>query len=236
MRLLVTRPEPDAARTAEVLRARGHQFLLAPLLRMEPIGADLSGPWTAIVLTSANAARALASNPEQRRLTGLPVLTVGDRSAQAAREAGFTDVASAQGALADLVGLAAARFAGNAGMLLYVAGEDRAGDIAGDLAAHGISVHTAVAYRMAAVAALPPWLTQALAAGEIDGALHYSARSLATLLKLAGEVGALNAALNLAHYCLSAAVAEPLRERNAGRIMVAARPDEAALIDLIGAP
>ena len=32
MRLLVTRPEPDATRTAETLRARGHDVLVAPLL------------------------------------------------------------------------------------------------------------------------------------------------------------------------------------------------------------
>ena len=32
MRLLVTRPEPDGERTAEKLRARGCEVLLAPLL------------------------------------------------------------------------------------------------------------------------------------------------------------------------------------------------------------
>ena len=44
MRLLVTRPEPDAARTAEALRARGHEVLVAPLLRVETIAADFGGP------------------------------------------------------------------------------------------------------------------------------------------------------------------------------------------------
>ncbi len=228
------RPEPDAERTAQVLRARGHQVLVAPLLRVEPIEADLSGAGTAILMTSANAARSLASHPQLAGLTGLPVLAVGDRSAAAAREAGFADVTSAQGALADLVRLVAARFADNRGTLLYVAGEDRSGDLAGDLAAHGIAVRIAVTYRAKAARALPAELTQALAAREIDGALHYSPRSLSTLLKLADEAGALNAVLNLAHYCLLAAVAAPLRDRGAGRIKVASVPEEATLIDLIG--
>ena len=37
MRLLVTRPEPDADRTARALRDRGRQALVAPLIHVEPI-------------------------------------------------------------------------------------------------------------------------------------------------------------------------------------------------------
>ena len=37
MRLLVTRPEPDAARTAASLRARGHDVALAPLLSAQAV-------------------------------------------------------------------------------------------------------------------------------------------------------------------------------------------------------
>jgi hypothetical protein len=40
--------------------------------------------------------------------------------------------------------------------------------------------------------------------------------------------------LSVAHYCLSADVAAPLRARGAERIQVAASPREAALIDLVG--
>ena len=54
-----------------------------------------------------------------------------------------------------------------------------------------------------------------------------------TLLRLAGEAGALNAVLNLAHYCLSAEVAVPLREAGAQRIAVAASPTESALLTLL---
>ncbi len=36
------------------------------------------------------------------------------------------------------------------------------------------------------------------------------------------------------HYCLSERIAEPLRQAGAANIRVAARPDEAALIELCG--
>ena len=42
---LVTRPQADSERTAAALRARGHEVLVAPLLRVEPVAADLSGGW-----------------------------------------------------------------------------------------------------------------------------------------------------------------------------------------------
>src|SRR5687767_8526978 len=105
MRLLVTRPEPDATRSAEVLRGRGHEVLVAPLLSTQTIEAEFGGPYAAILLTSANAARALSSYRQAEAITRLPALTVGARSAEAAREAGFGDITSADGAFGELVAL-----------------------------------------------------------------------------------------------------------------------------------
>ena len=64
MRLLLTRPELDAQRTATVLRAQGHDVIIAPLLRIEPVtDAQIgAGPWVAILITSANAAPAVAAH------------------------------------------------------------------------------------------------------------------------------------------------------------------------------
>lgn len=230
MRLLVTRPEPDATRTAQILRARGHDVLVAPVLVTRAVDAEIKGQYAAVLMTSANAARAGASFD---RLHRLPVVAVGDRTAEAARASGFINVDSAAGALPDLVEGVAKRFAGQSVKLLYLAGEDRSGDLAGELAAHGIAVDTAVIYRAVPAEKLAEELAQALAAGQLDGALHYSPRSVATLLRLAAVAGAVPALSGLAHYCLSEAVAAPLRAAGAGRIAVAPRADEAALLGLI---
>ncbi len=194
-------------------------------MRMVPIEADVSGTFDAVVMTSANAVRAVGPV-----FADVPVFTVGQRTAQAAREAGFRRIESADGAFADLVALIAQR---RPARLLYLAGEDRAGDLAGALAPHGIAVETRVVYRAAAVASLPPEVLRALQAGELDGVLHYSRRSAETLLRLAAEAGRLNVVVRLAHYCLSEEVAVPLRGAGAARISVASRPDEATLIGLI---
>ena len=233
MRLLVTRPEPDNERTAAALRARGHAVTLAPLLHIAAVGeADLGGaPWGAILLTSANAARAIALHPRRGKLLRLPVLAVGRSSAEAARAAGFADVVSADGDGRDLARLAAARLSGSRLPLLYLAGEDRAGDLVGELAAHGLTVRTVVIYRAASASAFPQGVRAALEQGRIDGVMHFSRRSADTYVACAGEF--LLPALAPVHYCLSAGVAEPLKRAGAKRIRVAAQPEEASLLALV---
>jgi uroporphyrinogen-III synthase len=229
MRVLVTRPDP--ARTAQALGARGHAALMAPLLRIETIESIFGGPFAAVLLTSANAARAVSAHPRRAELQRLPAYAVGARSAEAARAAGFARVESADGALPDLVRLVAGRFAGQ--RLIYLAGEDRSGELAREVAPHGVAVETAVIYRAVAAAALPDDTVQALRSGEVDAALHYSARSATTLLQLAAAAGVLNAVLRLAHYCLSEEVAAPLRQAGAGQVRAAMVPTEAALMALL---
>ena len=143
MRLVVTRPHADSERTAAALRARGHEVLIAPLMRVEPAAADFSGNWGAVIITSANAPGAVAGNPACAALFKLPCFAVGRRSAEAARQAGFANVTSAGGDVRDLLRLVAERRADATAPLLYLAGEDRAADLVAELAVHGIAAEMA---------------------------------------------------------------------------------------------
>lgn len=234
MRLLVTRPEPAAARTAANLRARGHDVLLAPVLRIACVAdAELGhGPFGAVVLTSANAVRALAQHRRRAELQSLPAFVVGRRTADAARGLGFGDVISADGNQQDLVRLVGARDRGG-GLLLYLAGEHRMGDLGAALAAIGLQVRTVVIYRAVPADALPAEVVAALAAGQVDGVLHFSRRSATAFLQCAIAAGVFDAARSAAHYCLSEPVAEPLRAAGAAQVMVAPRPEEAVLIGCV---
>lgn len=233
MRVVVTRPQPDGERTASALRAHGHEVLLAPLMQVESVAADLGGGWGAVIVTSANAPGAIAGHPARAVLLMLPVLAVGKRSADAAREAGFTDVTSAGGDVRDLLRLIAERRADATAPLLYLAGEDRAADLIGDLQVRGIAAELRVVYR-AVTAPFPPALVKALKANEIDAVLHFSRRSADNYLAGARQAGLLAEALTVRHVCLSAAVAEPLAAAGASAISVAPRPDEATLIAQLG--
>ena len=183
-------------------------------------------------MTSANAAHALERHSRRLEVTRLPVMTVGRRTAEAARALGFSDIASADGnevALAHLIGVHVAR--GN--KILYLAGEDRAGDLATAVAPHGVRVETVVVYRAVAAERLSDEATAALRAGEVNGVLHFSPRSAVIYLDCARAAGVLDSALRPFHYCLSQAVAEPLLAAGASRVMVAQSPEENALLDLV---
>ncbi|MGD0151602.1 MAG: uroporphyrinogen-III synthase [Xanthobacteraceae bacterium] len=235
MRLLLTRPEPDAQRTAAALRAQGHDVIIAPLLRIAPVAdAEIgAGPWAAILITSSNAASAVVAHARAAELLALPVFAVGGRSADAMAAAGFADVTSADGNVSDLARLVAARLH-PAAPLLYLAGEDRSGDLAGDLRARGFAVETAIIYRAVAASNLPPAAAEALAGG-IDGVLHFSRRSAEVFVDAARAAGVLESALQAVHFCLSTRIAEPLARAGAADIRVAERPNEAVLLALIDA-
>ena len=233
MKLLVTRPEPDGARTAAALAARGHEATLAPLLRIEPIAAAFGpGPWDAVVMTSANAARALAMHPRRQELVALPVFVVGRRTSDAAREIGFAQVTSADGDAGDLVRLLNRQPAH--ARVLYLAGADQAADLAVAVGDARTRLETVVVYRAVAETRLPGNVSTALAAGTIDGVLHFSARSAAAFVAALDAAG-LRTPLGLPQFCLSSEVAKPLAAAGAGDLRIAARPDEGSLLLLVDA-
>jgi uroporphyrinogen-III synthase len=96
-------------------------------------------------------------------------------------------------------------------------------------------VRTAVVYRAAAAERLPREAEQAMAAGELDGVLHYSRRSAETFVRCADAAKLRDRALALTHFCLSPQVAAPLIAAGAADIRIASRPDEEALLSLVGA-
>jgi uroporphyrinogen-III synthase len=231
MRVLVTRPLPDGERTAATLRAKGHDVLLAPLMQVRPIPAELAGNWSAVIITSANALRALTKE-QLAPLLGLPLYAVGSRSAEAARAAGFREVRTAQGDADALVRLIAERYANEAAPYLYLAGEHRAADIEGALAGKGIKVTTVVVYRNMTTG-FPPELIHAVERKQLDVALHFSRRSAENFVIGARTAGLLAQALTMKQLCLSAQVAGPLTAAGAHDVAVARRPDETSLLALL---
>lgn len=229
-RVLVTRPPFDAARTAAKLTARGHEVLLDPVIEIEPLAFDASSDGiSAITFTSANAVRVAFACEHLKRI---PVFAVGGRTAEAARECGFTEVRAAGGDVVALGDLIAAGLPSGA-TVLHLAGEDRAGDLPGRLAQDGITTQTRVVYRARMVDRLKPETARALGESGVDAVLHYSERSAAAFVWLARATGVFDAIGKMRHLCLSSAVAGPLKSTGA-KTEVAIAPDEDALFKLLG--
>lgn len=238
MRVLVTRPEPEAQVTAARLTALGHQAVVEPLTRIVAVAdVDLARDGIqAVAITSLNAAAVCAGRSDLAAVLDLPVFAVGDRSAEAARAAGFRDVRSAVGDRAALVRLIATTLDPKAGAVLWLAGEDRSGDLSADLAPYGPAVVTVVVYRAEPIAGLSAATRAAIAAGEIDAALVFSPRSGAILLEKLSDCGFSAASLGFAIHAISETAARPLREAGVARIIVAPSPDSDAMMATLGAP
>ena len=239
MAVLVTRPHPDDETTAAGLRARGFEVLLAPMLRFEPVAFhdDEAARYGAVIVTSANALRGIAPHLKASRLLELPLFTVGDHTAAAARRAGFNKVISADGDAASLrdsvLAAVKTKELKKAGTLLYLAGADLARDLAGELGERGFTVVTQTTYRMVPVPSLPRDVCDAFAANRIEAVLHYSRRSARAFLEAARAGGVEISALAIPQCCISAGVASVVRDAGATQVMAAASPDENALFETL---
>ncbi|SMF83779.1 uroporphyrinogen-III synthase [Tistlia consotensis] len=237
MRLLLTRPQEDAERSAERLRALGHRVELEPLLtiRQRPEALDpardLEGV-QALVVTSLNGLRAfLAASPRR----DLPVFAVGPASAGEALAAGFRSVRSGEGDAAALAELVAGTLDPAAGALLHPAGTVTAGALAERLGAAGFALRRVVLYEAVTADRLGERTEELLRAHVLDGALFYSPRTATTFVSLVRQAGLEACCATLTAWCLSPAVAAALAPLGWRRVAIATTPREAALFRAIEA-
>lgn len=155
MRVLVTRPEPASARTAAELERRGHRPILLPLMQAiqhpEALASPLLPGTAALAVTSAEAMRVLESLPDDARypFLTLPLFAVGRATARAAREAGFKDIAVADGDGRSLAGLLIAKTDQNSSApILYLTGSPRSPEFETTLADAGRIVDVRECYQM----------------------------------------------------------------------------------------
>ena len=102
-RIAILRPEPGGSITLERARELGLDAFCLPLFEIAPLPWEVPDPgeFDAILLTSANAVR--HGGAGIKNLTGLPAYCVGQETAEAAREAGFTVAGTGGGGINELL-------------------------------------------------------------------------------------------------------------------------------------
>ena len=235
MRLLITRPQEDAVAIADILRARGHVPIIAPLMGVQVReGPDIEFEAVqAVLATSANGVRALSHRTPRR---DVPLYAVGPQTAESARSAGFKTVHSADGDSQILVEFVTERADPAKGTLLHAAGAETAGRLRQALQAKGFTVETTVLYDAVPVAALPEKAMTALQDRTLGGVLLFSPRSARTFATLATEAEVGIACETLDAYCISAATAAALTPLTFARVSVAGAPNQEAILALIPPP
>jgi uroporphyrinogen-III synthase len=220
--ILVTRSQPGADETAARLRRRGLIPVVEPLFAIRFLSPDLP-EFDAVAFTSANGVRAFERLSARR---DAPVWCVGARTAEAARTAGFGDVVSADGDVADLQDRLMRELP--AGMrLLHIGNAEVRGDLAGGLSRAGSTAVFVAAYEAAAVGTPGPSLAAHLSGdASLDAILLHSPRAGAILAGFAAGAK-LHARFRVA--AISQAAAESLT-KVVERIEIAQAPNEDALL------
>ncbi|HKP27641.1 MAG TPA: uroporphyrinogen-III synthase [Dongiaceae bacterium] len=233
MRILITRPIEDARPLADALEERGIEVLIEPLLEirhLEDAEIDLDGV-QALLFTSANGVRAFAALSPRRELK---VFTVGDGSADAARQAGFPNVESAKGDVEALAALVVDRLKAEDGILFHAAGTVTAGDLKTRLEGLGYQVRRAQLYEAKIATALSTETRANLTLGGIDAVLLFSPRTAATFAELWQAAGSPSLA-RIHGLCLSAAVAREIGSLGWAAVEIADRPDLPSMLALVDA-
>ena len=227
--LLLTRPEADSLELAAVLETRGHTVLIDPALDIEPVPAarvDLAGV-QAVVLTSRHAVVALAQIDPS-----LPVFCVGEATATLVAAKTARRASTGPGDASGLARLIAQRLRPDDGAVLHLAGDEVRPELRAYLEDHGFHFRQLVVYRARAAARLRPTTLAALGEGRIDAVLSFSPRSAAVFMALARKADL----SRVTALCLSSNVAAALEVDRFAGILIAKRPDQAALLDLLEAP
>lgn len=170
-----------------------------------------------LIMTSRHAVFLAESAPELRKL---PLYVVGEATAKAAREQGFTIMKTAENALA----LSAEITLTN---MLYLSGEEVQHDFAQSLSPKGISVDRIVVYRSVAASRFTPEAIAAFESKQLQGVLFFSAHTV----KHFHQIADLKRLSELTAYCLSESVAAACREAGSWQeIRIADNPTQESLI------
>lgn len=237
MRLLVTRPEPDALKLRATLEELGHEATVEPLLSVSFEDADaieLDGV-QALIATSRNGVRALKASPALAAARTLPLFAVGQATATEARNLGIGMVVTGAGTAQELVTHIVSVADPAAGLMLHLAGDTLAVDLAGELEAHGFRVLQPVVYRTLAARSLSEDAIEQFAMGEIDGVILLSPRTAAVYAALMRKHGLVSIARGLPHFCLSEAVARRLEPLGGVQALVAEAPRLEEVLALVEA-
>lgn len=230
MRVLITRPIEDALRTAERVRARGHEPVVAPLLSV----SFRSGPEIrledvqAVLATSANGVRALAMRSSRRDIA---IFAVGGQTAAAAREAGFSSVRSAEGDARALASATAQWAEPGRGILLHASGADGGSALTSLLREQGYQTQRIDLYDIMAARELPRDARERIGRGEIGAALFFSPRS-ARAFRDCVRASALDVSA-MSAICISEAAKSALSPLAFRDIRVSARPDMDSVLDCL---
>jgi uroporphyrinogen-III synthase len=235
MFVLVTRPEPDATTLVGRLQQRGHQAMAAPLLHVsyEALDPDALDGVTGLIATSRHGLRALVGTEALERARRLTVYAVGRATALEAQRMGFARVVKGPGTAEALGPLIASLIDPAEEVLLHLAGDRLAFDLARELGHLGVNVSVERVYQAHTADAFSPPVCAAIADGTVEAVLLMSPQTAATWARLVRAHDLETPVREIFHICMSDAVARRLSPLGEVATEIADAPTVEELLALV---
>lgn len=241
MRIVVTRPENTGRKTAAILQDMGHKAVLLPLVEarhdLEAAKTALAAPWAALTFTSAQALAVLSeAEIDLRPFADKPVFAVGQATANAAMQAGFHNILTADGygeSLAKLIGQHIGQETAQAAPLLYLAGSPRSPALETALDQLGVIYTTTECYRMQPIDWSKDDLDALLVAKPVDAVFLFSTETARLFFKNIVSDRYEDQLRQSHFFCLSENVAAAVPQAFSSHVHVSSLPSQAGLLDLL---
>ncbi len=179
--VLITRPKEDAEVLSHLLNEINIPHMIASMVEVKqeavaaPVRAALKqASLQGIILTSRHGAACLPTIDISKEL---PVYTVGDATARAAHDVGFSNVLSPGNTAEALFEYIASHNKTSGGAFFYPHGYDIAFDMEKALSEKSFSVVAASTYNAEKIEALSPHLIHSLTSGDISHVTFFSKRT-----------------------------------------------------------
>jgi uroporphyrinogen-III synthase len=231
VRVLVTRPQPGADKTAARLAGLGYAPVVLPMTQTVPLAQKLPVAKPDLVVATSPQAFHHLSEALRNALANTPVIVTGDGSATAARAAGLTHVDTAGGNVARLVDRLGQIILPNT-RILYLGGRVRRPDLESFLQGKAIKLELMAVYDTISVSHSTEKFLETAAGGSFSSVFLTSVETVTTL----GGISNANfnqAIENALFISLSERIAETARSLFQNRIAVASEPTEDGLFQCL---
>ncbi|MCH4024345.1 MAG: uroporphyrinogen-III synthase [Acetobacter sp.] len=229
--VLITRPEPGLSATLRDVQALGWTAFSAPALAIMRVTSLRlsSGKFQAAIITSSQSLPIL----QKLGFMDMPLLAVGDVTAERARNAGFQNVESAAGDADALINLITRRLQPGDGTLLLLSGAQQGLPLLADLRNAHFKVLRRISYRTCPVDTVPADARHALQNHQISTVMVFSTASAQATLRLIQKT-APDTLPRLRWISISPRASAPLRKAGLRDIHAADHPDTATMLRLLG--
>jgi uroporphyrinogen-III synthase len=233
-RILVTRPEPGASSTAQKLHQMGYEPVVLPLTRIESLHADEQidpAAFAAIAVTSPNAARHVPPSMA-RNLADLPCYAVGKTTGAVSRAVGLNVIDETAGDAAGLRRIIAKQVEPGSNILV-LCGRVRRDILDRGLIEDGFHPRLIEIYDTLPTQPAAEVVGSVLGGTPIDVVLLYSAFAADEFTRLLERMEDHAIIQTASFIAISERIRSHLPASFADRIIVAAEPNEEAMLSLL---